>query len=701
MQFRVKLFRIILCCAILASTNLFSQVGRRALVDADLAPLLLDEISGERTHDYVTKISRFHRIRGGGPGSGYNASVDYVVSELEQFGLDDVHVERYKSDGFEHYLRWQSPVGWRVKSARLWMVEPSSKLICDFSHIAVSIMAYSQGGTTEADVVFVGRGNSDTDYVDKDVNGKIVFAIGGDGNGVHRKAVLERGAVGIVVGPSFREDRYDFPDLVESKRLYFKGEERPNAGWGFSLSRRQTEKLLGLVRAERKIRMKAEVDAELFDGEMPVISALIKGQTYPDKEILLMGHLDHYKPGANDNASGSAGMMEIARAMTELISAGKMERPHRSIRFLWLPEMHGAMAYVANHPDVGERSLVGINLDMIGEHYEKCRSHLTMTRPPFSNPSYLGDVVEEMLLWVSDLYLHSPRGSYLPFNYRDVGYGGGSDHVIFTDPSVGVPSLMIVHGDVFHHTSYDTPDKVDPTELRRVTTAAAMAALVIANADDSKAVDIAAFVAGRGQERLQQRNQSNYNLLRKLSSRESFSSKGPQIYRNGKSYNKIIAGVEADAVRSCQELGSKSTRNIIEKIARSLSKDLSAEQNRLDIYYERVKQDANKTVERITLSDAEKRAKSIKPKREFRGPLPRGYLGQHLAEEAKWYAANAGKAGGNMSTKMFEIANFADGTRDALWIRDAVSAEFGETDIEFVLRYFDDLKTLNLMSWKE
>ena len=256
------------------------------LVNQKLAPLLVNEISGERTLDYITKISRFHRIRGGGQGSGYNDAVNYVVSELEKFNLDDVHVERFKSDGITSYLHWQSPIGWRVKSAKLWMVEPQNELIADFSNVAASLMAYSNGGQNEADVVYVGEGRSAKDYEGIEVRDQIVFATGGFINDVHQLAIFERGAVGIVVGPSNRDDRLEYPDLVELKRLYFGGEEKNKAVWGFSLSRRQTTQLLRLFKSGIKVRMKAEVNAELFDGEMPIVSAQIKGKTFPEKEIL-------------------------------------------------------------------------------------------------------------------------------------------------------------------------------------------------------------------------------------------------------------------------------------------------------------------------------------------------------------------------------------------------------------------------------
>lgn len=671
-----------------------------SLIDPGTADPIVDMISGERAKEYVERISQFHRLRGGGPGSGYNEAVDYVVSELDEFGLDDVHVERFLSDGIATYLRWQSPVGWRVKGARLCLTEPRNQLLADFSHTAVSLMAYSNGGEAEADVVYVGDGKSDENYAGLDVEGKIVFATGGNGSGVHREAVLERGALGVVVGPSGRLTRMDYPDLVELSRLSFGGDEREDAGWGFSLTRRQTESLIRMVESGQEIRMRAEVEAELFDGEMPVVSALIRGRTFPDEEILVMGHLDHYKPGANDNASGSAGMMEMAKVLSDLISSGKIMRPHRSIRFLWLPENNGAAAYADAHPEVGEHTLVGINLDMIGEDVVATRGNLNLTRPPYSNPSYLGDVVASMFQWVDGLDLFSERGSRIRMNYRDMGYAGGSDHVIFNDRTVGVSSMMLGHSDVFHHTSYDTPDKCDPTEMRRVITAATMAAYVIANADDRMARKIAFLTAESALGRIQDRTERSSRTIEQALQSESPASNGAYAYRNALEYARILTDVEQEAILSARRLSTApAVASFIEQLAATLDDDLESEEERMGLVYEELCRSLGVQAREYSLNAAEIQASRIVPSREFRGPLPSYYLATQLGDDFDWYRENATAIGGNMGAKTFEIANFADGSRSVLEIRDIISAQFTETDLEFVVRYVEDMRRVGLFSY--
>lgn len=675
-----------------------AQTNDVFLIDKNAAPYLIGELSGERTMDYIHKISRFHRIRGGGDGSGYNDSVDFVVNELKQFGMTDVAVERFPSDGSIAYLGWTSPVGWRVKSAKLWLIEPKWELIADFSHQAVSLMPYSSGGSDQAEVVYVGEGKTDKDYQGIDVKGKIVFATGGGGNTVHKKAVLERNALGVVVGPSNREDRLEFADLVEVSRLNPTGENRKKTRWGFSLSRRQTELLLKHVNSKKKVVMKAEVDAELFDGEMPVISATIKGSRFPDKEIILMGHLDHYKPGANDNASGSAGMMEIARTFLTLIREGKLEPPARTIRFLWLPELHGAMAYVSKHTEIGKRALTGINLDMIGEDYEKCRSLFYTTSPPYSAPGFIGVVMEDAVKWVATLELHSPRGSLNQFNYRIEAYWGGSDHAVFCDPSIGVPSVMIGHNDVFHHTSYDTPDKCDPTELKRVMTAAAMAAWVIADADDLWTKKLAASVHRKWMHRLHTRTTRSLVQLSRLFESPDASNEASFVYRKVSDYSRLIADVEKRAFEDVKKLAvGKGVNGFINRLAGTTASHLKVDNRSLTDLYRQLCREKNIPFSRPALTPGEKKAKAIVPKRLKRGPLNHGFLRQKLDDGYQWYVKNSDKIGGAMSNKVYEVMNLCNGSNNALFIRDMISVEFGETGIEFVVHLLQDLKTLGVV----
>jgi len=685
---------------ILSGSFIFGQENPY-LLDEKLLEAIQNEVSGERAWDMVSKISRFHRIRGGGKESDYNRCIDFLVKELKKIGLKDVRVKRYKADGFKKYFLWNSLVGWRVKEAELRLVEPRKKLLARFSDQAVSLMPYSQGGEAESEVVYVGRGRSDDDYKDRDVKGKLVFATGGGGEEVHRQAVLKRGALGVIVGPSDREDRLQFPDLIELYRLSPKGEERTRTGFGFALSRRQEKEILSFFQEGKKVKMMAKVEAELFDGEMPVIEAKIKGSQYPSQEIIIMGHLDHYKPGANDNASGSAGMVEMVRNILALVERGEIDQPKRTLRFLWLPEIHGAAAYLTDHQALKDKGIAGMNLDMIGENYHLCEANFNLTQSPYSVPGYINQVFVNLLGWLDGLSFYSPRGSRLRFNFRIRPYGGGSDHMMFNDSAFAIPTPMLGHGDVFHHTSLDTPEKCDPTEMKRIISLALAATLLLANAEDEEAIKIAREVYSQAGTRMVKRTAKSLRLLHQYAEDKERKDSLAELYSNILGYPRILASIESAHIKEVKELCEEGrSKKLLDKLAENLKKQADVEEEKIRLMYDLLCARYDIKKEKFQPTELYKKASSLKPKRLFKGPLPWNYLEENLSQkDYEWYGLDEQAAWREFGSKTFEIINLMNGERHLLEIRHIVSCEYSETEIEFVLHFAQDLKKLGLVEF--
>jgi len=673
----------------------------RSVMDEKLLKSIQNEVSGERAWDIVSKISRYHRIRGGGEGSDYNRCVEWLAEELKQMGIKDVNIHTYIADGKTKSFLWNSLMGWRVREAELWLVEPIEKLISRYSDQAVSLMPYSQGGKTEAEVIYVGHGKSDEDYDGLDVKDKIVFARGGGGAKVHRMAVLKRGAAGVIVGPSDREERNKYVDLIELNRLSPTAEEVANTRFGFSLSRRQERELLSLIHEGKRIKMKATVDAELFDGNMPVLEAVLPGKKFPKQEIIIMGHLDHYKPGANDNASGSAGMLEMVKSVKSLLDRGDIPPLKRTLRFLWVPEMHGTVPYLVQHQDIGERGIAGLNLDMIGEDYSLCESTFNLTRSPYSVPGYINDLCISLLGWLEGREFFSPRGTKYRFNPRVRSYSGGSDHVMFNDSFFSVPTPMLGHGDLFHHTNLDTPDKCDPTELKRITSLAMASCLYLANADDMDALRLAQEVYNQSCLRLSQRTHQSIHLIHNLVLTPETRNSIPMVFANVLHYPSLQAEIEAANVLETRELCvNPGTKEKIEILAKRLKKRAQLEEDELAALYSIFSEQYGMIEIEFPPNDLYKKASTIRPKRRFKGPLPRNIMQARLsAEDLSWYEANRDKAGTNSGSKTYEIINLMDGKRTVLDIRHIVSCEFDETDVEYVFHYVQDLHKMGLIEF--
>ena len=132
------------------------------------------------------------------------------------------------------------------------------------------------------------------------------------------------------------------------------------------------------------------------------------GTETPEQELVYTAHLDHPKESANDNASGSAAILDIARSFQTLINEGKLQPPKRTLRFLWVPGLFGTMAYIDAHPEIqgpelGGNLLANLNLDVVGTDLELLHSRMNVTWTPQSISSALTDVVAHMARYVDSM----------------------------------------------------------------------------------------------------------------------------------------------------------------------------------------------------------------------------------------------------------------------------------------------------------
>ena len=118
--------------------------------------------------------------------------------------------------------------------------------------------------------------------------------------------------------------------------------------FGFCISDRQYQMVKGHMDAGETVKVYCKTDAKLYDGYLDVVNAEITGTEKPEEGIILQGHLCHPKTSTNDNASGSAIVMEAMRILSVV-----GVRPRRTIRAaLWGAEetgLLGSRGYVSAH----------------------------------------------------------------------------------------------------------------------------------------------------------------------------------------------------------------------------------------------------------------------------------------------------------------------------------------------------------------
>ncbi len=657
------------------------------LLDRGTRDLFHEALSGERAKDHVIQITRHHRVQG---SRGYRDAAEYVLSELRGFGYgeDAAWVESFPSDGRLHYQTWQSPSGWDVDRAELRMTEPYDWRIVGYPEIAMSLITYSNPGDVEAELVWVGSGTRESDYAGKDVRGKAVLATGYGGS-VHRLAVLEHGAAFVVC---YLDDAraMEHPDMLQYTGMWPRTEELEATTFGFNLTRRQGERLRTLLESGERVVVRGTVEGtglEPFYMDVPV--AEVRG-TEADEVVVFVAHLDHPKESANDNASGSAALLDMARALKELVDDGRLPRPRRTFRFLWVPEWYGTMAYIDAHPELAGPALGGgvlasINLDMVGEHLELLHSHMTVTTNPASSVSVLDDVVADMARMVDATNVRTPRGSLSDFNWRVTGYGGGSDHMMFIDRKV--PGVMIGHSDYTHHTSEDTPDKVDPVELERSELLAMGALWYLANLTPAEGVELAYLVAGESAGRLGAAVREGAGWIRGAEDPVTAWVEAQNLLDHRLAWERQRL---ASVLRFQDDDG---VRDVVRRLDAQL-----AEQHAGLFAVLRDQARAAGVVTSAPPPPLDGSDDERVPVRTTRGPLDFGLPASRLeGERAAWYASSANPIRG---ARAFELVNFIDGERTVGEIRNALSAEFGPVPASAVARYIEDLVRVGVARWR-
>src|SRR5207253_6418416 len=214
-----------------------------------------------------------------------------------------------------------------------------------WEEMRVALADYSQSANATTTLIDVGMGTSPKDYEGKEVMGRIVLA-GGGVAAVHKLACEERGAAGIL---SYQQNQVTgwSGDYVENVRWGHLSPYNPNNKFAFMISLRKAREYQSRLARGEQITLHATVKAEMKPGNYEVVSAVIPGGEAAGEEIVYSCHLCHQKPGANDNASGAAAILEVARALTALIRRGEINPPRRTIRFIWPPEISGTVAYFA------------------------------------------------------------------------------------------------------------------------------------------------------------------------------------------------------------------------------------------------------------------------------------------------------------------------------------------------------------------
>ncbi|QNA86915.1 M28 family peptidase [Sphingomonas sp. So64.6b] len=221
------------------------------------------------------------------------------------------------------------------------------------------------------------------------------------------------------------------------------------------------------------------------DGQIVRNIEVVIEPAKPDAGTIVIGaHYDSagMAPGANDNGSGTAGVIELARRLADL--RGKARYRLRLVLFVneeppyFKTPLMGSLVYAKRLKQSGERVIGMMSLETMGfysdrEHSQHYPSPLDMLYPS------KGDFVAFVGTTSSRSFLRKAVGSFRDkTQFPSVGGTAPafiqgidwSDHWSFGQ--VGIPALMVTDTAPFryphYHSPADTPDKVDYGRLARV-----------------------------------------------------------------------------------------------------------------------------------------------------------------------------------------------------------------------------------------
>jgi hypothetical protein len=208
-----------------------------------------------------------------------------------------------------------------------------------------------------------------------------------------------------------------------------------------------------------------------------ILTGVVRGKTSKEN-LIVSAHSDSWFAGANDNASGVAALIALARHYA------KSPRPLHDIYFVLSPGHHsptGSLkAFIAAHPTAPTSNILTINLEHIGQQ-ATVRSYFSATGAMGSNITKYGTAISAwepangespgreitgapMTSAVKALIQGAARrtGFVAPSRIRQ-GTPGELNQIV----AAGATGIQDVETSMWYHTSGDTPETVAPEALQR------------------------------------------------------------------------------------------------------------------------------------------------------------------------------------------------------------------------------------------
>jgi hypothetical protein len=419
-------------------------------------------VSQERLQQTVRDLVGFGN-RQGGTRSGDKAAV-YMLKEFTRMGLKTEILEDPEKLTFAND-QWSIDV-----------VQPA-KLKGVFAH---SWLAGFSPSSRQKRVRLV-RVSPEGDLSNVDVDSAAVLVDLANAGRLYSR-LAEKGAVCLITWSEPHSKAYTNSAFIENLPA---GNSNPIPV--FDISRTSVRALMKTLDSNREIRIAFSSKTRIKKGKSKTVVATLPGRSAKYYIVCAHGDSDSGGPGADDNASGDSGVLEIGRILSSMRRNGAIPLPDSSIRFIiWGSEYGSTENYVKTHSNELANIVGVLNFDEIGTgatrnciyfegNDQRVNYHLLKTlqkigedyvgkksfwREATTNPSqggtdsyvflpiYLGrlgvPVVEIPSITVYTAAWQEPKSIFQPREWRTRAWKGPEDSV-YIDYSL------------YYHSSMDTP----------------------------------------------------------------------------------------------------------------------------------------------------------------------------------------------------------------------------------------------------
>jgi hypothetical protein len=275
----------------------------------------------------------------------------------------------------------------------------------------------------------------------------------------------------------------------------------------FAMSYVDGRALASAAQAGRTVRV--SLDATIREGRGKSVVATLRGQD-PDAYYLVCAHGDSDSggPGADDNASGVATVMEIARVYASLVQAGKVPPPKYSVRFaVWGAEYRSARTFIEAEGAKLSQLKGVMNFDETGTGAERDAIYFESNDVPWNEPmlrifeAVAGDYAGRPGFWTEYTTNPSQGGTdsyaFLPKQYKGTGqtslqipattiYTAAWDKLAELDQIPGWeskgtpdPKKLKIDYSLYYHSSGDTPENTTEREPQNMVRAVKVTGLAL------------------------------------------------------------------------------------------------------------------------------------------------------------------------------------------------------------------------------